>query len=152
MMKRVFIAVILFAGIAADSLAQDYPKIAKEYCQCFEILKDSMSAENRELLIKIASDSDIRTALVRETSKLSLEKRQQFSIELSNIGMMMESDTNPAGECGLKLDDIYREYNNTPEKEKLFSEKLMAALKEMPGCVFFDAVLKIALAFSDEEE
>jgi hypothetical protein len=151
-MKKFFITILLLAGIVLKSEAQDYSTISKEYCLCFEKLKDTMKAEYRELIIKATSEVDIKTAFVREAGKLSDEKRKELSIQLSKIGVMMDSDDNEAGKCGIKLDEIYAEYNDTPEKEKVFGDKMIVALKDFPDCAFFNAILKLALAFSEEGE
>ena len=150
-MKSFFIGIVMLAGFNASANAQDYKVIAKEYCGCFEMIKDTMNAVFRELLVKISNEDDIKAALKRETLKLNEEKRKEFSTQMTKIGILMDSDESAAGECGLELDEKYAAYN-TPEKEKEFGEKLITALKDLPECAFFRAILKVAIAFSDELE
>ena len=69
-MKRIFIVIVLFAGIASRSNAQDYPVVAKEYCDCFKQLKDTMDTEFRELLIRVAKQADIKEAFSKEMTSL----------------------------------------------------------------------------------
>ena len=117
-MKKTFLIILWLTGIVLQSHAQDYPVIAKEYCDCFAKVKDSMEAEFQKILMKVAADSNVRKAFETELNALSADKRMRFATQLEFIGNSMESEDNEAGKCGAKLDVKYKKYNDTAEKEK----------------------------------
>jgi hypothetical protein len=64
----------------------------------------------------------------------------------------MDSDKTEAGRCGIKLDDKYEKYIDSPEKEKDFTIKMAAEFKKNKNCEFIWAVTLFALAFGDDED
>ena len=149
-MKRTLIIILCYTGIAFQTTAQDYPVIAKEYCDCFAKLKDSMEVEFQKILMKVAADSNVRSAFETELNAMSADKRMRFATQLEFIGNSMESGDNEAGKCGAKLDLKYKEYNDTSEKEKVFNSKMIAELNKKSECKFLASIVTFALAFSDE--
>jgi hypothetical protein len=150
-MKKFFIAIILFTGIAFQSNGQDYAVIAKEYCDCFKKMKDTMDTEFRELLIRVAKQPDIKAAFAKEMNGLEATKRRRIGEQLEMMGTSIESEETEAGKCGKKLDIKYEKHTDTPEKEKAFDLKLISELKKNKDCEFLWAVSVFALAFSDED-
>ena len=47
-MKKIFIAIVLLTGIADPIKQPELSVIAKEYCDCFKKMKDTMDVEFRE--------------------------------------------------------------------------------------------------------
>jgi hypothetical protein len=151
-MKKIFIAIVLFAGIAVQSKSQDYPVIAKEYCSCFKKLKDTMDAEFRVLLIRVAKQADIKTAFAKEMNSLDVTKQRRLNEQLEVLGTSMDSEESEAGRCGMALDKKYDKYIDTPVKEKDFTIKMIAEMKKNKDCEFLWAVSVFALAFGDDED
>ena len=149
-MKKVFIAIVLLTGIAMQSKSQDYPAIAKEYCDCFKKLKDTMDTEFRELLIRVARQTDIKSAFTKEMNSLEVSKQKMLVEQLEVLGMSADSEETEAGRCGKALDKKYDKYINTPEKERDFTVKMTTELKKNKACEFLWAVSVFALAFGDE--
>lgn len=151
-MKKIFIAIVLLAGIAIQSRSQDYPVISKEYCECFKRLKDTMDLEFRELLIRVAKQADVKSAFAKEMNSLDVAKQKMLADQLEALGASMDSDDTEAGRCGIALDRKYDNYINTPEKEKDFTIKLTGEMKKNKNCEFLWAVSVFALAFGDDED
>ena len=148
-MKKFFIAVILFTGLAIQSNAQDYTVAAKEYCDCFKKMKDTMDTEFRELLIRVAKQADIKAAFAKEMTGLDVTKQRRLGEQLETLGTSIESEETAAGKCGKQLDLKYEKYTDTPEKEKAFDLKVVGELKKSKDCEFLWAVSVFALAFSE---
>ena len=151
-MKKIFIAIAFFTGISIQSKSQDYAVIAKEYCNCFLKAKDTMDAEFRQLMIRVAKQTDVKAAFIKEMNGLDVTKQGRFAQQLEALGSSMDSEETEAGRCGMKLDDKYEKYIETPAKEKDFTIKLTAEFKKDKSCEFIWAVSVFALAFSDEED
>lgn len=149
-MKKFFIAIVLFAGIAIQSSSQDYPAIAKEYCDCFKKVKDTMDADFRELLIRVARQTDVKAAFIKEMGGLDAAKQARLASQLEALGTSMDSEETEAGRCGIALDKKYDKHIDTPEKEKNFITKLTAEMKKDKNCEFVWAVSVFALAFGNE--
>jgi len=149
--KVFFIAIVLLSGAALNANAQDYPTVAKEYCDCFEKLKDSVDAEFQQVLQRVVKQSNIKTAFQAEMQAMEAGKRVKFAQQLEYIGTSMESDDNDAGKCGLTLDEKYKKYNDSPAKEKEFNSKMITELEKLGNCKFLAALTRFALAFSDED-
>ncbi len=150
-MKKIFIAIVLFTGIAFQSSAQDYAVAAKEYCDCFSKLKDTLDSEFRAMLIRVAKETDVRSAFIKEMTSLDAVKQQKLGAQLEMMGTSIDSEETEAGRCGIALDKKYEKYNDTPEKEKDFNNKMAAELKKNKDCEFVWAITVFALAFGDED-
>ncbi|HEX6846922.1 MAG TPA: hypothetical protein VF144_08085 [Chitinophagaceae bacterium] len=151
-MKNIFITFLFLTGITAQSKSQDYGAISKEYCDCFTKLKDTMDTEFRELLIRVAGQSDIKAAFIKEMNGLDVAKQSRLATQLEALGSGMDSDKTEAGRCGIKLDEKYEKYIETPAKEKDFTIRITTELKKNKECEFLWAVSVFALAFEDEED
>jgi hypothetical protein len=151
-MKKIFIAVVLFTGIAIQSRSQDYTVIAKEYCDCFRKVKDTMDTEFRELMIRVAKQTDVKAAFIKEMNGLDLAKQSRLAGQLEALGTSMDSEDTEAGRCGIALDEKYEKYIDTAEKEKNFITKMTAEMKKNKDCEFIWAVSIFALAFGDKED
>ena len=151
-MKKIFIAIVLLTGITIQSKSQDYPVVAKEYCDCFKKLKDTMDTEFRELLIRVAKQADLKTAFAKEMNSLDVAKQKMLADQLEALGTSMDSDDTEAGRCGIALDKKYDRYIDTPEKEKDFTIRLTSEMKKNKNCEFLWAVSVFALAFGDDED
>lgn len=150
-MKKFFIIIVLCAGAAVQSNAQDYAVVATEYCNCYKKLNDTIASEFQQLIIRIAKSNDPKTAFTKELEKLEAPKRKELSEQLEILGTIMDSEETEAGRCGLALDKKYEKYNETAAKEKEFNKKMSEQLKNM-NCEFLWAVSVFALAFSDDED
>ena len=150
-MKRFFIAMILFTGIAFQTSGQDHSVAAREYCDCFKKMKDTMDREFRELLIRVAKQPDIKAAFAKEMTGLEVTKQRRLGEQLEMMGTSIESEDTEAGKCGTKLDAKYEKYTDTPAKEKAFDLKVVGELKKHKDCEFLWAVSVFALAFSEED-
>ena len=151
-MKKIFIAVVLLAGIALQSNSQDYVVISKEYCDCFKKLKDTMDTEFRELLIRVAKQGDVKNAFAKEMTSLDAPKQKKLAEQLEALGTSLDSEETESGRCGMALDKKYDKYIDTPKKELDFTVKLTDELKKNKSCEFLWAVSVFALAFSGEED
>ena len=151
-MKKIFIAIVLIAGIAIQSKSQNYPVIAKEYCDCFKKAKDTMDLEFRELMIRVAKQTDIKAAFIKEMNGLDVTKQARLAGQLEALGSGMDSEDTEGGRCGIALDEKYEKYIDTAEKEKNFIIKMTAEMKKNKDCEFIWAVSIFALAFGDEED
>ena len=150
-MKRTLIVIALITGFAFCVSAQDYAIAAKEYCYCFHKTKDTMDAEFRQLIIRVAKHSNIKTAFTTEMNALDAEKQRRLGEQLEILGAVMESEDTESGRCGIAVDKKYEKFNDTPEKEKDFINKLTIQLKNNKNCEFVWAVTVFALAFNDED-
>ena len=150
-MKRFFISVILFAGIAFQSNCQDHLVAAREYCDCFKKMKDTMDPEFRQLLIRVAKQPDIKAAFAKEMTGLDVTKQRRLGEQLETMGTNIESEETEAGKCGTKLDAKYKKFTDTPAKEKAFDLKVIGELKKHKDCEFLWAVSVFALAFGAED-
>jgi len=150
-MKKIFIAIVLLAGIALQSNSQDYVSISKEYCDCFKKLKDTMDTEFRELLIRVAKQTEVKAAFIKEMNGLDVTKQARLAQQLEGLGSSLDSEDTEAGRCGIKLDEKYEKYIETPEKEKDFTLKISAEMKKSKECEFVWAVSVFALAFGEED-
>ena len=150
-MKRIIIVIALFTAIASHSSAQDYALAAKEYCDCFKKSRDTMDTEFRQLLIRVAKQSNIREAFSSEMKALEVDKQRRFAEQLETLGAVMNSEESESGRCGIALDKKYEKYNDTPDKEKVFTNRLAAQLKSNRDCEFLWAVTVFALAFTEED-
>ena len=150
-MKKFFIIIVLSAGVAIQLNAQDFSVVATEYCNCYKNLSDTIAIEFRQLMIRVAKDTDPKTAFTKELEKLDAPKRKELSEQLEILGTIMDSEETEAGRCGLALDKKYEKYNDTPAKEKTFNKKMSEQLKSK-DCEFLWAVSVFALAFSDDED
>lgn len=150
-MKGIFVGIALMTLISFSAAGQDYAVAAKEYCDCFKVAKDTMDAEFRELLIRVAKQTDIRTAFNNEMKALDLDKQKRLGEQLVTLGAAMQSDQTESGRCGVALDAKYKKYNDTPGKEKDFTNKLAAQFKSNKDCEFLWAVTVFALAFGNDE-
>ena len=150
-MKKIFIAAVLLIGVALHTYAQDYPVISKEYCDCFSKLKDSMEVEFQNIVMKVAVDTNSKKAFQNELKALDTDKRKRFGTQLEYIGRSMETADNDAGKCGAALDAKYKQFNETPEKEKIFNTKMIEELYKNSECKFLAALVKFALEFSEED-
>ena len=77
-MKRALIVIALITGFAFCVSAQDYAIAAKEYCDCFQKAKDTMDAEFRQLIIRVAKQSNIKAAFNSEMQALAVEKQKML--------------------------------------------------------------------------
>ena len=150
-MKRIIIAITLVTGLSFCLTAQDYTAAAKEYCDCFKKSKDTMDTEFRQLIIRVARQPDIKIAFTKEMETLDVNKQKRLGEQLMLLGTAMQSDNTESGRCGTTLDTKYKKFNDTPEKEKDFTNKLATQLKDNKDCEFLWAVTVFALAFSDEQ-
>jgi hypothetical protein len=150
-MKKIIVAIALITGIAFTLSAQDYAVAAKEYCDCFKKSKDTMDEEFRQLLIRVVKQSNIKEAFANEMKALDVDKQRRFAEQLETLGAVMDSEETESGRCGIALDKKYEKYNDTPDKEKVFTNKLAAQLKSNKDCEFLWAVTVFALAFSEED-
>jgi hypothetical protein len=142
----------LFAGIAIQSNSQNYSVIAKEYCDCFKKVKDTMDTEFRELLIRVAKQPDVKASFIKEMNGLDVTKQARLAGQLEALGSSMDSEDTEAGRCGITLDEKYEKYIETAEKEKDFINKMTAEMKKNKECEFIWAVSVFALAFGDGED
>ena len=149
-MKKFFIAIVFLSAIALESNGQDYTTIAKEYCDCFKMMKDTMDTEFRELLIRVAKQADIKAAFAKEMNSLDVSKQRMLGEQLEMLGTKIESEETEAGKCGKKLDSKYEKFTDTAEKEKTFDVKVIGELKKHKGCEFLWAVSVFALAFTED--
>lgn len=150
-MKKFFIIIGLCAGMVFKSYTQDYAVVANEYCNCYKKLSDTISPEFQQLIIRVAKNTDPKTAFTAEIEKLDAPKRKELSEQLQILGTIMDSEETEAGRCGLTLDKKYKKYNDTPAREKEFNKKMSEQLKSK-NCEFLWAVSVFALAFSDDED
>ena len=150
-MKRFFMAIILFTGITFQSNGQDHSVAAREYCDCFKMMKDTMDTEFRELLVRVAKQPDIKAAFAKEMTGLDATKQRRLGEQLELMGTNIESEDTEAGKCGTKLDAKYKKYTDTPSKEKAFDLKVVSELKKHKDCEFLWAVSVFALAFVEED-
>ena len=150
-MKKFFIIIAFCAGMVFNSYSQDYAVVAAEYCNCYKKLSDTISAEFQQLIIRVAKNTDPKTAFTKEIEKLDAPVRKELSEQLEILGTVMDSGETDAGRCGLALNKKYEKYNDTPAKEKEFNKKLSEQLKSK-DCEFLWAVSVFALAFSDTED
>lgn len=151
-MKKIFIAIVVFTGFAFESNSQDYVSISKEYCDCFKKLKDTMDAEFRDLLIRVAKQADVKNAFAKEMNSLDSPKQKRLAEQLEALGTSLESEETESGRCGMALDKKYDQYIDTPKKEMDFTVKLTDELKKNKTCEFLWAVSVFALAFSEEQD
>jgi hypothetical protein len=149
-MKKLFIAIVLFACVSLHSNGQDFPTVANEYCGCFEKLKDSVDVKFQEVLDRVVKQANIKTAFQTELQAMSSADRVKLGQQLEYIGKTMESGDNAAGKCGLTLDEKYKKYNDTPAKEKDFNAKMIAELEKKADCKFLLSLTKFALAFEEQ--
>ncbi len=149
-MKKIFIAIIFLSAIALQSNGQDYTTIAKEYCDCFKKMKDTMDTEFRQLLIRVAKQADVKAAFAKEMNGLDVSKQRMLGEQLEMLGSGIESDETEAGKCGKKLDVKYEKLTDTAEKEKAFDLKVVGELKKHKDCEFLWAVTVFALAFTED--
>ena len=150
-MKKFFIIIAFCAGMVFNSYSQDYAVVATEYCNCYKKLSDTISAEFQQLIIRVAKNTDPKTAFTKEIEKLDAPVRKELSEQLEILGTVMDSEETAAGRCGLALNKKYEKYNDTPAKEKEFNKKMSEQLKSK-DCEFLWAVSVFALAFSDSED
>lgn len=149
-MKKIFIAIVFLSAIALESNSQDYTTIAKEYCDCFKKLKDTMDTEFRQLLIRVAKQADVKAAFAKEMNSLDVSKQRMLGEQLEMLGTSIESEEKEAGKCGKKLDIKYEKFTDTPEKERAFDIKVVGELKKHKECEFLWAVSVFALAFTED--
>ena len=149
-MKKIFIAVVFLSAVALESNGQDYTTIAKEYCDCFKKMKDTMDTEFREILIRVAKQADVKDAFTKEMSGLDATKQRRLGEQLTMLGTNIQSEQTEAGQCGKKLDDKYEKLTDTAEKEKAFDLKVVGELKKHKDCEFLWAVSVFALAFTED--
>ena len=109
-----------------------------------------MDAEFQQILIRVVKQADIKTAFKTEMNALAADKKLKFGQQLELIGTTMQSEDNAAGKCGNALDAKYKQYNDTPEKEKTFTAKMLEELDKI-DCKFLSSLTRFALALSDEE-
>jgi hypothetical protein len=150
-MKKTALLLLLMAATAFVSVAQDYPVIAREYCDCFKMLKDTMNSEYREILVRVSKQKDLQEAFSKELQALNTGKRTEFLMQLERIGTQMDSDESEAGRCGMVLDEKYEKHIDTPEKEKKFNARMIEELMKNKDCEFLAAIVSFALAFGEEE-
>ena len=150
-MKKIFIAIVFLSAIALESNGQDYTIIAKEYCDCFKKMKDTMDTEFRELLIRVAKQADVKAAFAKEMNSLDVSKQRMLCEQLEMMGTSIESGETEAGKCGKKLDVKYEKFTDTLEKESAFDVKVIGELKKQKDCEFLWAVSVFALAFIEED-
>ena len=148
-MKKIFIAIVFLSAIALESTGQDHTTIAREYCDCFKKMKDTMDSEFREILIRVAKQSDVKAAFAKEMNSLDVSKQRMLGEQLERLGSGVESDETEAGKCGKKLDAKYEKFTDTPEKERAFDLKVVGELKKHKDCEFLWAVSVFALAFTE---
>ena len=151
-MKKIFIAIVLLAGIAIQLKSQDYAVIAKEYCDCFKKVKDTMDTEFRELLIRVAKQADVKAAFIKEMNGLDAAKQSRLAAQLDALGTSMDSEETEVGRCGIALDKKYEKHIETAEKEKDFITRMTAEMKKNKSCEFVWAVSVFALAFGNDED
>src|SRR5688572_16280811 len=149
-MKKIFIAIVLLSAIALQSTGQDHTVIAKEYCDCFKMMKDTMDTEFRELLIRVAKQADVKAAFAKEMNSLDVSKQRMLGEQLEMLGTGIASDDTEAGKCAKKLDIKYEKLTDTPEKERAFDVKVIGELKKHKDCEFLWAVSVFALAFTED--
>ena len=150
-MKKIFIAFVFLSAIALKSNGQDYTTIAREYCDCFSKMKDTMDTELRELLIRVAKQADVKAAFAKEMNGLDVTKQRRLGEQLQVLGTSIESEETEAGKCGKKLDSKYEKFTYTADKEKTFDAKVIGELKKHKDCEFLWAVSVFALAFTEED-
>ena len=150
-MKRIFIAVILFAAIAIPSNGQNYPVIARESCDCFKKLKDTMEPEFRELIIRVVKEKDIKAAFSKATESLPEAKREKFFQQFGTIGSNMDSEETETGRCALSIAEKYdyEKYKNDPSLSKEFTTKLSEEMRKNKNCELLAAIFLYALAMSE---
>ena len=150
-MKKIFIAIVLFGGIAVPSYCQDYPSIAKESCNCFRKLKDTMDTEFRELLIRVVKEKDIKTAFSKAIDSLSESKKQKFFEQFGTIGENIDSEETEAGRCALSVAKKYdyEKYKGNSQLAKEFTLKLSAELQKGKVCEFLSAIFLYAMAMGE---
>lgn len=150
-MKKIFIAIVFLSAIALESNGQDYTAIAREYCDCFQKMKDTMDTEFREILIRVAKQADVKSAFAKEMNSLDVSKQRMLGEQLERLGTSIESEETEAGKCGKRLDTKYEKFTDTSEKEKAFDVKVIGELKKHKDCEFLWAVSVFALAFTEED-
>ena len=111
-MKRALIVITLMTAFAFSMSAQDYAMAAKEYCDCFQKATDTMDTEFRQLIIRVAKQSDIRTAFSSEMTALDAEKQRRLGQQLEMLGTVMQSEKTESGRCGITVDKKYEKYND----------------------------------------
>ena len=150
-MKRIFIAVILFAGVTIQSNSQNYPVIAKESCDCFKKLKDTMEPEFRELIIRVVKEKDIKTAFSKATDSLSDAKKEKFFNQFGTIGSHMDSEETEEGRCALSIAEKYdyEKYKSNPSLSKEFTTRLSEEMRKNKNCELLAAIFLYALAMSE---
>ena len=149
-MKKIFIAIVFLSAFALESQSQDYTTIAKEYCDCFKKMKDTMDTEFREILIRVAKQADVKGAFANEMNSLDVTKQRRLGEQLTMLGTNIESEQTEAGKCGKQLDTKYEKLTDTAEKEKAFDLKVVGELKKHKDCEFLWAVTVFALAFTED--
>jgi hypothetical protein len=85
-MKKIFF-IILLAGLALSSSGQNYPVIAKEYCDCLQKLKDTMNKEYQDILIRVSKKSNLQEAFTAEMQALSIEKEKSLPDSLNCLAL-----------------------------------------------------------------
>jgi hypothetical protein len=103
------------------------------------------------MLIRVAKEADVKSAFIKEMTSLDAMKQQKLGEQLEIMGTSIDSEETEAGRCGIALDKKYVKYNDTPEKEKDFNNKMAAELRKNKDCEFVWAITVFALAFGDED-
>lgn len=111
-----------------------------------------MDTEFRELLIRVAKQTDVKAAFINEMNGLDAAKQSRLAAQLAALATSMDSEDTEAGRCGIALDKKYEKHIETPEKEKNFISKMTGEMKKNKNCEFVWAVSVFALAFGNEED
>lgn len=140
MRKTLLLPALLITLLACDnSTDQDFKNIAKDTCDCVNILADDLSPG----MIKLISESDGDEAKLEQgMMDLMLEDQEttmnDVNILQGNAAVEMES-------CMAKVEKKYDDvYTTLSENEVL--EKIMVELKTMNGCESTVAIIKMGMA------
>jgi hypothetical protein len=139
---RMIIATIFFAFLAAQSPAQDFPKIAPEYCECYSSIEDSVHTEYVKYIIAASTEPQFSVAYFKAISAHGKDFASNGMRSWTQLKMKMVDQDTEIGKCAASLNSKYFQYLSEDSKKREFYLGILEELERTGKCGFYAAMLR----------
>jgi len=142
----------VFGLLYCSTATQDVKVLAREECNCFKLLSDSIDDNFKLMMIKASKSKEPQKAIMEALNELSKTEKARFSWQMRKMDQTMTFGDSSLSYCFPVQENPYTDQEPT-EVEKKQAKLLMKELGKLRDCGFFVAYLKLMeLEFPVSEE
>ncbi len=140
-MRKIFLLICIMLT-AALTKAQDYSKIAPEYCNCYSTIEDSIPSEFIRYILEASNSPQFNLTLFQSLSLQGKEFSSNGFHSWNKLKMTMADPQTDIGKCASKLNTQYLQYINNEDERKIFYLGILSELEKENHCGLYVAYLR----------